>query len=214
MAKYCLKKQSKRLTCKKKFKIQCKVREHSRKLKKMTKEFGRKKSEKSIAVPNKCHFKAEVLMEAEQKRAEAKKMKQERKARQKTAKKGGANAKSVRSFAAEVRRTIENADIVIEASGSERKIGHQRAVKKKGAKQRKKMKKKKNTLWTDEASPPPNASLLGEEEEDNAVASPPPSVPISSRAIRKAVKRHKKNQQKIAKSADKLALQLDEKMEF
>ncbi|KAL3125171.1 hypothetical protein niasHT_008521 [Heterodera trifolii] len=169
MAKYCLKKQSKRLTCKKKFKIQRKVREHSRKLKKTSKEFGRKKSEKSISVPNKCPFKAEVLMEAEQKRAEAK------------------------------------------ASGSEHKIcRQQRAVKKKGAKQRKKM--KKNTDWTDE-SPPPLSLLLLEEEEDNAVSSPPPSVPISSRAIRKAVKRHKKNQQKIAKSADKLALQLDEKME-
>ncbi|KAL3125170.1 hypothetical protein niasHT_008520 [Heterodera trifolii] len=190
MAKYCLKKQSKRLTCKKKFKIQRKVREHSRKLKKMSKESERKKkTEKQISVPSKCPFKEEILMEAEQKRTEAKEMEQERKARQKAAKKAGggvvkkqskkvvtanalssiealakrvtkdednynanqflvdslpevpgattensdtkagarANAKSVRSFAAEVRRTIENADIVIEVLDARDPLGSRSA---------------------------------------------------------------------------------------
>uniref|UniRef100_A0A914I9K2 Guanine nucleotide-binding protein-like 3 N-terminal domain-containing protein n=1 Tax=Globodera rostochiensis TaxID=31243 RepID=A0A914I9K2_GLORO len=90
MAKYCLKKPSKRLTCKKKFKIQRKVREHSRKLRKLSKESERKKkSDKPVSVPNKCPFKEELLMEAEQKRAELKTLETERKARQKSAKTNG-----------------------------------------------------------------------------------------------------------------------------
>ncbi|VDM54381.1 unnamed protein product [Angiostrongylus costaricensis] len=80
MAKYCLKKVSKRQSCAKRYKIEKKVREHNRKVKKEAKKLGRrKKKEKVITVPKACPFKEEILMEAEKvrerlkARAEAKK---------------------------------------------------------------------------------------------------------------------------------------------
>ncbi|KJH51328.1 hypothetical protein DICVIV_02531 [Dictyocaulus viviparus] len=80
MAKYCLKKPSKRLSCAKRYKIEKKVREHNRKVRKEAKKLGRKKKkEKRITVPSSCPFKEEILLEAEKardrlkSRAEAKK---------------------------------------------------------------------------------------------------------------------------------------------
>ncbi|KHJ98807.1 hypothetical protein OESDEN_01213 [Oesophagostomum dentatum] len=69
MAKYCLKKVSKRQSCAKRYKIEKKVKEHNRKVKKESKKLGRKKrAEKVITVPKACPFKEEILNEAEKAR--------------------------------------------------------------------------------------------------------------------------------------------------
>uniref|UniRef100_A0A1I8EUK4 Guanine nucleotide-binding protein-like 3 homolog n=1 Tax=Wuchereria bancrofti TaxID=6293 RepID=A0A1I8EUK4_WUCBA len=71
MAKYCLKKPSKRQTCAKRYKIAKKVREHNRKLKKEAKKDKAKMwkaKNKPINVPNKCPFKEEILIQAEKER--------------------------------------------------------------------------------------------------------------------------------------------------
>ncbi|VDN04435.1 unnamed protein product [Thelazia callipaeda] len=87
MAKYCLRKPSKRQSCAKRYKIAKKVRDHNRKLKKEAKKsvyYGPiipetkkwRAKNKPINVPNDCPFKEEVLMEAreERERIEAKKI--------------------------------------------------------------------------------------------------------------------------------------------
>ncbi|XP_016107392.1 guanine nucleotide-binding protein-like 3 [Sinocyclocheilus grahami] len=66
-----LKKASKRVSCAKRFKIQKKVREHNRKLRKVAKKKGiSRKPKKDIGVPNSAPFKEEVLREAEQRKQE------------------------------------------------------------------------------------------------------------------------------------------------
>lgn len=174
MAKLCLKKPSKRLTCRKKFKIQKKVKEHNKKLQKLAKEKSKRKSDKPISVPNKCPFKEQMLMEAEQKRTQRDEEKKTKlKAQKLLAKKGkllpktkktttttplgsmetlkrkaaqeqesfnenqfllealpeqldgggGTNAKAVKTYATEVRRTIDNADIVLEVLDARDPLG-------------------------------------------------------------------------------------------
>ncbi|XP_054641346.1 guanine nucleotide-binding protein-like 3 [Dunckerocampus dactyliophorus] len=77
-----LRKASKRMSCSKRYKIQKKVREHNRKLKKEAKRKGVKKpSKKDPGVPNSAPFKEEVLREAEQRRLQI----EEEKARKKQA---------------------------------------------------------------------------------------------------------------------------------
>ncbi|XP_071229017.1 guanine nucleotide-binding protein-like 3 [Salvelinus alpinus] len=64
-----LKKASKRVSCSKRYKIQKKVREHNRKLKKDAKKKGvGKKVKRDIGVPNKAPFKEDILREAEHRR--------------------------------------------------------------------------------------------------------------------------------------------------
>ncbi|MFH4981391.1 hypothetical protein AB6A40_008100, partial [Gnathostoma spinigerum] len=172
MAKYCLKKPSKRKECAKKFKIQKKVREHNRKLKKEAKKNRgkHKKGAKIISVPNKCPFKEEVLREAEEAREQEVAAKQAKKEEAKEkrkqlkegilkrkndenglqnlealnaramkqvadyegrSKKGEENKisenmhqeKTTRQYAAEVRKTIESADIVIEVLDARNPLG-------------------------------------------------------------------------------------------
>ncbi|XP_013382041.1 guanine nucleotide-binding protein-like 3 homolog [Lingula anatina] len=66
MVKQFFKKRSKRLTCRKKYKIERKVREHNRKKKKEAKNNPNNKSKrKDVAVPNSLPFKEEILKEAE-----------------------------------------------------------------------------------------------------------------------------------------------------
>lgn len=79
-----LKKASKRMSCSKRYKIQKKVREHNRKLKKEAKKKGvSKRVKKDIGVPSSAPFKEEVLREAEQRRLQI----EEEKARKREAKK-------------------------------------------------------------------------------------------------------------------------------
>lgn len=76
MAKYCLKKASKRKSCAKRYKIEKKVKDHNRKLKKEAKKSNKKKgAPKPIHVPNSCPFKEEILLEAERQRENAEKEK-------------------------------------------------------------------------------------------------------------------------------------------
>ncbi|XP_039512105.1 guanine nucleotide-binding protein-like 3 isoform X1 [Pimephales promelas] len=75
-----LKKASKRVSCAKRFKIQKKVREHNRKLKKAAKKTGiSRKPKKDVGVPNSAPFKEEVLREAEQRKQELEALKEQNK---------------------------------------------------------------------------------------------------------------------------------------
>lgn len=61
-----LEKQSKRVTCKKRYKIEKKVREHNRKVRKQAKKNGSKKAKrKDPGVPANLPFKDEVIREAQ-----------------------------------------------------------------------------------------------------------------------------------------------------
>nr|XP_031826759.1 guanine nucleotide-binding protein-like 3 homolog [Nomia melanderi] len=84
MAKFCLKKQSKRMPARKRYKIEKKVREHNRKLKKAAKKQPKKK-QKVIQVPNQCPFKEDILKQVEtmKKQHEEEKQKQREAAREK-----------------------------------------------------------------------------------------------------------------------------------
>ncbi|XP_044035719.1 guanine nucleotide-binding protein-like 3 isoform X2 [Siniperca chuatsi] len=75
-----LKKASKRVSCSKRYKIQKKVREHNRKLKKEAKKKGvSKRVKKDPGVPNSAPFKEEVLREAEQRRLQIEEVKEKKK---------------------------------------------------------------------------------------------------------------------------------------
>ncbi|XP_074528622.1 guanine nucleotide-binding protein-like 3 [Halichoeres trimaculatus] len=79
-----LKKASKRMSCAKRFKIQKKVREHNRKLRREAKKKGvSKRVKKDPGVPSSAPFKEEVLREAEQRRLQI----EEEKERKRQAKK-------------------------------------------------------------------------------------------------------------------------------
>ncbi|XP_068172298.1 guanine nucleotide-binding protein-like 3 [Antennarius striatus] len=72
-----LKKASKRMSCSKRYKIQKKVREHNRKLRKEAKKKGVKnRVKKDPGVPSSAPFKEEVLREAEQRRLQIEEEKQ------------------------------------------------------------------------------------------------------------------------------------------
>ncbi|XP_049632150.1 guanine nucleotide-binding protein-like 3 [Suncus etruscus] len=74
-----LKKASKRMTCHKRFKIQRKVREHHRKLRKEAKKRGPKKPRKDPGVPNSAPFKEALLREAELRKQRLEELKQQQK---------------------------------------------------------------------------------------------------------------------------------------
>ncbi|KAM9408665.1 guanine nucleotide-binding protein-like 3 [Pholidichthys leucotaenia] len=75
-----LKKASKRLSCAKRYKIQRKVREHNRKLRKEAKKKGvRRRVKKDLGVPNSAPFKEEILREAEQRRLRIEEEKEKKK---------------------------------------------------------------------------------------------------------------------------------------
>eukprot|EP00794_Sanderia_malayensis_P006030 gene6030-6731_t len=65
------KKKSKRLTCAKKYKIQKKIREHHRKVKKEAKKSEKTKSRKDPGIPNSFPFKEKVLQELEERKQRA-----------------------------------------------------------------------------------------------------------------------------------------------
>lgn len=74
-----LKKASKRMTCHKRYKIQKKVREHHRKLRKEAKKRGHKKPKKDPGVPNSAPFKEALLREAELRKQQLEELKQQQK---------------------------------------------------------------------------------------------------------------------------------------
>ncbi|KAM4612495.1 guanine nucleotide-binding protein-like 3 [Polymixia lowei] len=75
-----LKKASKRISCSKRYKIQKKVREHNRKLKKEAKKKGvSKRVKKDPGVPSIAPFKEEVLREAEERRLKIEEEKEKKK---------------------------------------------------------------------------------------------------------------------------------------
>ncbi|XP_043934813.1 guanine nucleotide-binding protein-like 3 [Protopterus annectens] len=79
-----LRKASKRITCRKKYKIQKKIREHKRKLRKEAKKHGHTRPKKAMQVPNEAPFKEEVLREAELRKQRLEEQKEKQKlARQK-----------------------------------------------------------------------------------------------------------------------------------
>ncbi|XP_053148177.1 guanine nucleotide-binding protein-like 3 [Hemicordylus capensis] len=74
-----LKKASKRMSCHKRYKIQKKVREHNKKLRKEAKKRGPKKPKKDLGIPNTAPFKEEILREAEQRKQKREELKQKQK---------------------------------------------------------------------------------------------------------------------------------------
>ncbi|NXE14023.1 GNL3 protein, partial [Lophotis ruficrista] len=74
-----LKKASKRLSCHKRYKIQKKIREHHRKVRKEAKKRGCKKPKKDPGVPSAAPFREELLREAEQRKQRLEELKQKQK---------------------------------------------------------------------------------------------------------------------------------------
>uniref|UniRef100_A0A0K0G0P0 Guanine nucleotide-binding protein-like 3 homolog n=1 Tax=Strongyloides venezuelensis TaxID=75913 RepID=A0A0K0G0P0_STRVS len=84
MAKYCLNKASKRVTCRQRYKIERKVREHNKKARREAKKKGlNKKPRKPDVIPNNCPFKSEMLALAEAKHEEMKAEAEKKKAQKK-----------------------------------------------------------------------------------------------------------------------------------
>ncbi|XP_015521718.1 guanine nucleotide-binding protein-like 3 homolog [Neodiprion lecontei] len=85
MAKFCLKKGSKRVSARKRYKIEKKVREHNRKVRREAKKNPKsKKKANTVQVPNSCPFKEDILKEVEvlKKQREEEKQKQREAARE------------------------------------------------------------------------------------------------------------------------------------
>uniref|UniRef100_A0AAY4DZI1 Guanine nucleotide-binding protein-like 3 n=1 Tax=Denticeps clupeoides TaxID=299321 RepID=A0AAY4DZI1_9TELE len=125
-----LKKASKRMSCAKRFKIQKKVREHNRKLRKDAKKNGvKKRVKKDLGVPNSAPFKEEVLREAEQRKIRLEELKQKNKlANQQERAKKRKQARDAASAAAEpkakkVKKVIEASDVVIEVLDARDPLG-------------------------------------------------------------------------------------------
>ncbi|RZF36907.1 hypothetical protein LSTR_LSTR004595 [Laodelphax striatellus] len=79
MAKLCLKKKSKRTPARLRYKIEKKVREHNRKLRKEAKKSKGKVSKKPILIPNICPFKEDILKEVAEAKERNEREKRERK---------------------------------------------------------------------------------------------------------------------------------------
>uniref|UniRef100_A0A8B9HIM2 Guanine nucleotide-binding protein-like 3 n=1 Tax=Astyanax mexicanus TaxID=7994 RepID=A0A8B9HIM2_ASTMX len=134
-----LKKGSKRVSCAKRFKIQKKVREHHKKLRKEAKKSGiKRKLKKDIEVPNSAPFKEEVLREAEQRKQELEELKEknrlakqkERAEKRKAAKDGVSGAEEPKSKRVkkvfrckELNKVIEASDVIIEVLDARDPLG-------------------------------------------------------------------------------------------
>lgn len=147
-----LKKASKRMTCSKRFKIQKKVREHNRKVKKEAKKAGHRKPKRDLSIPNDAPFKEDILREAElrkqmredlkkaqklerqnevakKRKLEDKKGKKEAKLQDKKEPKKATKPKkpvarnSVKLFCIEVNKVIEASDVVLEVLDARDPLG-------------------------------------------------------------------------------------------
>ncbi|XP_044307589.1 guanine nucleotide-binding protein-like 3 isoform X1 [Varanus komodoensis] len=148
-----LKKASKRMSCHKRYKIQKKVREHNRKLRKEAKKRGHKKPKKDPGIPNTAPFKEEVLREAEQRKQRREELKQKQKldrqkelekkrkkeANKKDVSEGKSEKKSAterqaksvqqvgknskKSLCSELKKVIEASDIVLEVLDARDPLG-------------------------------------------------------------------------------------------
>ncbi|NWW32939.1 GNL3 protein, partial [Panurus biarmicus] len=74
-----LRKASKRLSCHKRYKIQKKIREHHRKVRKEAKKHRHRKPKKDPGIPSAAPFKEELLREAEQRKRRLEELKQKQK---------------------------------------------------------------------------------------------------------------------------------------
>ncbi|XP_058700603.1 guanine nucleotide-binding protein-like 3 [Poecile atricapillus] len=74
-----LRKASKRLSCHKRYKIQKKIREHHRKVRKEAKKRGHRKPKKDPGIPGAAPFKEQLLREAEQRKQRLEELKQKQK---------------------------------------------------------------------------------------------------------------------------------------
>ncbi|KAM5148600.1 guanine nucleotide-binding protein-like 3 [Mantella aurantiaca] len=148
-----LKKSSKRVSCHKRYKIQKKVREHNRKVRKEAKKAGHKKLKKDISIPNDAPFKEDILREAElrkqmredlkkaqklerqkevakKRKLEDKKGKKEKKEVQPKDKKINQKATKpkkpadpIKSFCIEVNKGIEASDVILEVLDARDPLG-------------------------------------------------------------------------------------------
>uniref|UniRef100_A0A7N8X0Z8 Guanine nucleotide-binding protein-like 3 n=1 Tax=Mastacembelus armatus TaxID=205130 RepID=A0A7N8X0Z8_9TELE len=148
-----LRKASKRLSCAKRYKIQKKVREHNKKLRKEAKKKGvSKRVKKDPGVPSSAPFKEEVLREAEQRRLQVEEKEKKRQAKKEEraqkrkkevasketepeAKKARQNKKhsekrtapdksSKRFLCSELNKVIDASDVVIEVLDARDPLGY------------------------------------------------------------------------------------------
>ncbi|XP_059482357.1 guanine nucleotide-binding protein-like 3 homolog [Neocloeon triangulifer] len=97
MAKLCLKKASKRIQASKRYKIEKRVKEHNKKLKKEAKKRDNKVNRKPVQIPNICPFKEKIIAEVEalkalqekEKEAKREQMREERSKQKEILAKGG-----------------------------------------------------------------------------------------------------------------------------
>uniref|UniRef100_A0A452V615 Guanine nucleotide-binding protein-like 3 n=1 Tax=Ursus maritimus TaxID=29073 RepID=A0A452V615_URSMA len=122
-----LKKASKRMTCHKRYKIQKKVREHHRKLRKEAKKRGCKKPRKDPGVPNSAPFKEALLREAELRKQRLEELKQQQKLdrqkEQEKKRKLETNSGVKPSNLEPVKEVIEAADVVLEVLDARDPLG-------------------------------------------------------------------------------------------
>lgn len=103
MANFCLKKKSKRIPAKRRYKIQKKVREHNRKLRKQAKLHIQGKKNKLITVPNICPFKEDILKDV----SEFKKKLEEEKEKQREIWKAEREAKKINQSASNLENLVD-----------------------------------------------------------------------------------------------------------
>lgn len=120
MAKFCLKKGSKRVSARQRYKIEKKVREHNRKVKKEAKKNPKsKKKANTVQVPNSCPFKADILKEVEalKKQREEEKLKQREAARERKREQLSGNLEGLVTQAQNKQKQHDST--VVETSGNE-----------------------------------------------------------------------------------------------
>lgn len=106
MANFCLKKASKRIPAKRRYKIQKKVREHNRKLRRQAKEHMKGKKNKLITVPNICPFKEDILKDV----SEYKKKLEEEKEKQRIIWKSERESKKTNEGASDLESLVATAN--------------------------------------------------------------------------------------------------------